>query len=497
MALDIQETEGLRFSQDAWYYDTHGILTPAYNILLAWTSSMLGVYVYDVAQIATAIIAIFSVVAGYLIAVELTGSKKCSVAVALTLSLFGTLVFLTGSSWKSAIGFALLGFLLYSFLHRSDRRFLAVELVILAALPLVHHLAMAVGYLCLGYLTIITAFLARKSGAEAKRQTILDITILAAFSLTALVYYQSGSLDRLSIVLSQAGLVNLAIAFAFLCAISSFLLSRKRHLTLTLAPTTGIIVFVLFSLDRSGALFGHGYSGPDPILVLGVAVSLLVAVSWFGLERVQMSRSLHKVVPFALLLPVLTLFMIAAMNGLSLQSHQIFYRSFDFADLVLALGIGFAFKRVGKYPSAEAVLAAVLICALLITFPFGYASGTLTGVRHDTQAYEVDAVEWLYESFGEDAPLQTDERLGYIALALFNFDKEPHLPDRLDSEDPLLLTWVYMYEEEWSETGVNNYPEEYVIVDSDKINGILLSSDVIYVGGPSDNNVILFSLSSI
>ena len=497
MAVDILQTGHLDFSRDAWYFDTHSTVTPVYNVLLASVSSVIGTDVYSIAQLTTAAIAVFSVLAGYLIALELTGSRKSSLAVAMTLSLFGTLVFFTGSSWKSAIGFSFLVFLVYAFAHRSEKRYLVIQLVILATLPLIHHLAMAIGYLSFGYLTIISTFLARRSGTAIRRQSLVDFTILILFSLAALAYYESQSLDRLSMVLSQLGLVNLGIAFAAIGAISVLLLTRKKHMRITLAPVAGIVVFMFFILDRSGSLFEHSYSGPDMVLILAIATSVLLSIAWYGLERVQRSKSRHKAIPFALLLPVITLFLVAILNGPDLQAHQIFYRSFDFADLTLALGIGFALKSARDHSLIETTLVGVLICALLITFPFSYVSGTLIGVRHDTQAYEVDAIEWVQVSAGDDAMLQTDERLAYIAMALYDFEKAPYLPDRLVGHDPLLPVWLYLYEEEWSYVGVNNYPNGYELVDPDRIDQILASSSVLYVGGPSDNNAIVFSWSAI
>ena len=104
MAEDIIAAGRLDFSGDSWYYDTHSTVTPVYNILLAFCSASLGIDSFGIAQIVVAAIAVLSVVGGYLIMVELTGSRRSAFLGGLTLSLFGTLVFLTGSAWKGAIG---------------------------------------------------------------------------------------------------------------------------------------------------------------------------------------------------------------------------------------------------------------------------------------------------------------------------------------------------------------------------------------------------------
>lgn len=180
------------------------------------------------------------------------------------------------------------------------------------------------------------------------------------------------------------------------------------------------------------------------------------------------------------------------MYGSRLASHQIVYRTFDFADLSLALGIGIAISTLKTRPRLEFTAVVAVIAALLISFPFAYATNELTGVRHDTQAYEVDALDWIDSSTSPSMILQSDERLSYLARALYDYDKLQFLPLKLYDQSDLNANIVYVMEEEWTSTGVNDYPNGYLTLDQDYVSGVLYSSDVVYCGGPCENNIIVF-----
>lgn len=241
--------------------------------------------------------------------------------------------------------------------------------------------------------------------------------------------------------------------------------------------------------------FSYVSSSPSTVLVLSAAISVLAGIAWYGLEKITESKSRYRAVPLCLLLPFLTFVGFAILSGMHFNEQQIVYRSFDFADLTLALGIGVVVGgfRAGSRGRLHVTLA--IIVALLVSMPFAYATNELTGVRHDTQRYEVDAFAWLSSSAGSSSIVQSDERLSYIGNALDDFNKTPWLPARLMSQERFGTGGYFVMEDEWMSTGVSIFPNGHHILDASWVSEVLAHSDSLYVGGPSDNRITIFTAS--
>jgi len=494
IAQDILSSGGLVYPEGALYKSTHGVTMPLFNVLLAFVASVLGTSPFEVAQVAVAMVSVAAVLGGFVLAFQVSGSGRGALMAGLFLALFGTFVFTTGSTWKVALGMALFILLMYAYINRGSRRFFFLEIVILFSLPFVHHLATLMAFLAVLYMTLWAMFVAI-SQANVRRRHLVDMVLITAFFAFAYLFYLITSLDRLSAVDSGRGAVSFAIAFVVVCVAMILVLGLKKHLKWTLAPFIGMAFFVVLVYDYSQDAFSYVSSSPWQVLILVSAVSALIGISWSGLERSVASVSRYRAVPMALLLPYITLAGYAFLSGLGYASQQILYRSFDFADLSLALGIGVCVSSLGSEPKKRNAVIAVAMVAVLATLPFSYATEQLIGVRHDTQTYEVDAMAWLDSSSGQYHDLQSDERLSYIGMALFDFDKEPRLPSRLGEHQLLGPGAFYAIEEEWSTTGVNDFPRGRVVLDAQHVNATLLSSNVVYVGGPSANQITIFSVS--
>jgi len=199
--------------------------------------------------------------------------------------------------------------------------------------------------------------------------------------------------------------------------------------------------------------------------------------------------------PLGMLLPVLTLFAFTLTSGFTLAAHQTVYRSFDFADIGIAIGASLGVYHFRKRPNAQVLAVSALAAVLLLTLPFAYAADGLTGVRHDTQEYEVDALSWLSTSAGSSNMLQSDERLSYVAMAMFDFVKMPYLPTRMAEEEIMGAGAYYIMEDEWTTEGVNNYPSGHPVINDTWAFLIQSSSNVYYIGGPSEDRILVFSPS--
>jgi hypothetical protein len=497
IANDLLASRKFDLPDDAFYQGTHSIITPAYNVLLAFVSSLTGQPTWDLAQVIIAVFSVITIVGIYLVTYQMTDSRKGALTASMVLGLLGTFVFLTGSTWKGALGVSMLVLLLYAYINRGDRRMFVLEVLVLVTLPFVHHLVTVVAYFSVAYLTIWSIVFAISRNSGIKRRHIIDLAVIGFPSIFAYLYYYVYSLDRLDFISSEAGFLAMGLSFVALVIVTVFLLGRRTHSKYSFAPVPASAILALFIFDYYNPLFPYSPSSPEFILLLGAAASVIVAIAWYGFEIIIESSQTYRAVPVVMLISVITIWVFALLSGFGLDSHQILYRTFDYADISLALGVAIAVAHLAKRPRAERLVIIATMCALLVSFPFGYATGFLTGVRHDTQGYEMDALSWADASIGSDRILQSDERLAYDARALYDFQKKPDLPYSLVNEEPPGTSMFNLFEEEWTTAGVNNYPWGHPVIDADYVEWLMESSDVLYVGGPSENNAIIFSTSSL
>lgn len=496
IASDILQTRSLGFPSDAYYADTHSVITPAYNVLLAYVASAIGVTPFQVAQICVAIFSVLTVTCGYRIAQKISGSSKGALMTGLFLSLFGTFVFLTGSTWKESLGVAMWLLLILAYMKRNDPRMLALEVVILALLPLIHHLVTLMALLTILYLTAWSIAFAVMYG-KLKRRHYIDLAVgVLALSGTYL-YYSRESLERLSYFSTLEGFLAIGTAFMAMSLLAILALRKRTHLKLTFAPVPAAVVLGLFLWDHFYPIFPYESGFSDYVILLSLTMVTLICVSWLGFEDILESRSLYRAIPLGLLLPALTIMAFALMSGVGLGSQQILYRSFDFGDPAIALGISVGLLHFSRRPRIEKAVVLGLLVALLVSFPFAYGTGTLIGVRHDTQAYEVDAIEWVHEN-GEPASIViSDERVSYVATALYDYEKKADLPSYLQGDFPLIAQAVYLYEEDWTVGGVNNFPYGHPVINPAHADLLIFEANVLYVGGPAEDHLVVFRSSTV
>lgn len=493
IANDIVEAESLSYPPDSFYYDTYSVITPIYNVMIAFASSMIDISTFSISQVMVAMFSVLTVAAGYLVALRISNSYVGALSAAMVLSLLGTFVYLSGSAWKESLGVALLVLLTYAYMNRSDKRHLALELCILAVLPVTHHLVAIIAYLMIGYLTCWSVLNAYSNG-RLSRTHFVDLAILGAAGLAAYAYYLGNSFQRLSDYGSLDNAMLIVIVFLALFSLTAFALSSRRRTRFTFAPVVGIAVAFFVYLDYSDPVFPYARGFGSNVLFLGVLYSVVIAFAWFGFEKIVKSSSRFRAIPLGLLLPVLTLLLFALISGLNLESHKVIYRTFDFVGISLALGVSVAVASIAN-KRLRTVTVASLAIILVCTFPFAYMTEPLVGIRHDTQQYEVDAIAWVDVHAGSSYTLRCDERLSYDAQALYDFGKDPYLPSILAAYNISAFRIMNVLLEEWMVIGVNDYPRGHPVLDAEYVDLVLMYSDVRYVGGPEANQLFLFQTS--
>ena len=496
IASDILEGGDLTPPIGSFYSDTHSVITPAYDTMLAYIAGLVGYSPYEVAQYVVASVAVLTIVGIYLVALRITESRKGAIAAAMVLGLSGTFVFLTGSAWKSSLGVALLVLLMYAHMNRTDRRWLVLEITLLATAAIVHHLVAILAYLAIAYSTGVSV----ANAAADRRMTKFhrtDIVVITSISIFAFAYYSLTSLDSLVSLVSGVG-IFMMVGVALLVMVAAIAVARARtHSRHTFAAIPATAVFAVFVWDYFAPIFPYSSGFPIYILVLGVLTAVLIAFGWYGLETALMSNSRYRVLPLIWLLPVVTLMMQALLEGPTLDSHQVIYRSFDFGYLAISIGVAATVGVIAKRPRIEFGAVACVLVVVLLSFPYGYMTNALEGIRHDTQEYEADALHWVYLHEGPNATIQSDERVSYDGRALYDFLKRPYVPTYLlEGRFPSPHS-LNLFLEEWTTVGVNDYPNGHPVIDEAVAQSALEMSIVLYVGGPSDNNLIVFRSSSI
>ena len=496
IAGDILDYGTLYGTGDWIFSDSQSVMMPAYNAMLAFLSATVGYSVIEMAHVTVVISSLLAVLGCFLISKTITGSTRAAFIAGMFLALFGTAVYLTGSAWKESLGFSLYVLLFFAFMRRQDISYFALEISILVTLPFVHHLITAVAYLSIGFLTFCGIFFAARSKRIQRRQ-YAEVAVIGVPALFTFLYYEQGSIQKLAYITDSRGALIAMAIFLLVTSVSIVVLSMRKPFGFSLAPLVAGILLAFFLWDYLSPVFDYSQGTYSLVMALAVASCILVYFSWKGLELATHSDSRYRVIPLGTLIPVVMILAFAFTLDNSLAGHQVIYRSFDLADLSLALGISITVFSLRRRPKSQFTAVLTILLCLLISLPFAYASGSLLGVRHDTQQYEVDAISYVAECASDDMTFQSDERLSYIAMALYDFKKLPTLPSKLESDVPLNTRVIYAFEDEWATVGVNDYPRGHPVFDDFQLETLAGESVVLYVGGPTANHIVLFSYSPI
>lgn len=492
IASDIISSRSLSYPPDAYYADSHSVLTPAYDVLLAFVSVTVGTSPFWVAQLTISIFSVLTIVGVYSVVLKFSSDMTAALSSSLVLCLFGSFVFLTGSAWKESLGVAMLVLTIVVYIRRSDVGMHALCVVILLVLPIVHHLVVAVTYLALWYLTILSLVFAYRQRSFRTRHLRDSAALLVATAFSYL-YYLVNDLGRLDYINEFFEIMTAIGIFTVMFVIAYWFLNKKSRFRCSFAPVPAAIVMCVFLIDYVNPIFGYEQATPVFVIVLAFSMSVIVGIGWYGIEHLAEIRSAYRSIPLGFLFPALIILSLAVFTESGQISHWMTYRTYDFVDISLAIGVGAAFASTISKPHLRKAIAVTVLVVLVLSFPFGYATNALTGVRHDTQPYEVDAMAWMHEVYGDRATLQSDERLSYNAQALYDIPKDPYLPRMLSSLDAPAIGTVNLFLYEWCTIGVSDYPEGRAFVDDEFISDILSQSDVLYVGGPFDNRITVFA----
>lgn len=497
MSAEVLDSGHLVPSSDPQWMWAHTNFTPILNIVLAFFAGLLGTTPFACAQVFGAAMAVTTIGGVYLLGRLVSGSERGAITAAFMALMFGTFVFTTGSIWKEMMGLSLLVVALFAYLRRDSVEFRALTFLLLLIIPFVHHLVAAVAFLAFANLLVWSVFFAF-SRRTMTRTNLFDLATISIPGAVAAVYYSIAGFDSMIQTSSATSLLLIVAGFIGMNVISIVILSIRRHVRWSFAPLVGVGVGTLILLDYSGYVFHYSTSATRAYVLLGLSTAFIVALAWFGSEVTLERRPRYRAFQLALILSPLTILGLGAIQGPTLTGQKIFYRSFDFLDLFIFLGAAAALveihsRRRNLYP----IVGAFMIISLAISFPFSYASQSLLGVRHDTQGYELDALEWMGNQ-PEATSIVSDERLSYLARSVLGVFKGSSLPQFLatNTSFPSYL-WFYIVEDSWTTIGVNNYPYGELVVNRSYYEKMTEAADVFYLGGPANDNLVIFLASPI
>lgn len=494
IASEILGSGHLHFSPGTAWYGTHSTAIPIFNVMIAFLASASGVTPYQCAQVLVATLSVSTVGVLYILGRLISGDVRGGIVAALMGMMMGTFVFTTGSVWKEALGMSLLALALLAFVRRSGIEFRLLNFAVLMILPFVHHLVAVMTLLIFAFLVCWIWYLALVNGT-ANRRCVSDLVMVLLPVAVVGYYYSSSTFDNTSLFLSPMAIALFCAGFLFLNIVMVLILDMKRHSKLTFAPFVGIGLFILVLLDYSGFIFPYSPSASRFYLLLAASSAFVLSLAWYGAEVTMETKPLYRAVLMALALSPIAVLGFVLVSGFTLSSQKLFYRSFDFIDFFIFLGaaVGIVTLRAGRrrmYP----IISAAMIVLLAISFPFAYETENLLGVRHDTQGYEIDAVEWI-TGHAASPKLISDERIGYIGLSIADLTKYSSLPQYLSKNLSIALELTCLIEDSWTTEGVNDYPFGKYVLPESNYTLTLSASNVYYLGGSAGDRLIVFSMS--
>lgn len=494
-ARHIAMTGSLAPDPEAGYASTHTVFTPAYDALIALTSLFQGEQPLFLIQKLIAPFGAMLLLGAYAMARKFSGSSRVGLFALMALSAYGPFLIVTQATWKECIGLSMLPFIYLSFAMRRDRRMRALSTFLLLFIPFVHHAIALIAILTIAFVSSSTFLLARK-GKRLAINNIIDVLVAIIAADELILYYSIVKLDRLEYLTPENGLY-LFIGLAILMAVGIYYISDKGlsaigRRALFLVTSLGMILLVAMNLVapigtiESSALFAVSL----PLIVCVVLV--LMGIMGISIWAATVSES--KTFFFAVLASPFVLVIYGLLRAEDILSLDIITRSIDLLDLGVMIGLGtFLVYFLRNRSKARTYAIASAVCVLLLlSLPFAIDSEHYAGTRNDINSFEIEAINWTV-SMNPGANIQTDTQYSYVVRYLFNDLNDQTLVHRLIGKLDMTNGAVMIASERWVTIGVKDLPYGWIKIDPGAFTEKLQESNLLYIGGPSDMQIIVFS----
>jgi len=498
ISSDIAARGGWRIDQAD--LNSYNQKLPGFSLLWSAVTSVGGLSPLAHVQLVMPLLASLTVIPAYLLGVKATGRRLGGVVAGLFIIFFGSFLLLTSSVSKESIGLLIFPVAVLLFLERRDPRKRALSVVLLLFLAFLHPLTTL---LTLGMTSALVVLAQRRAIARGRfsaRSFALDVATGPALAIPAWAYYSAVDLPFLADLLAADALVLFLGIVVLLTALivpmgrparprigQRFVSPVARGV---LVPAIGVLV--VLGNARNG-LFAGAVATQAGLLQMLPAIGVLAAFAVAGYQLARRTTNRINDLVVAMLAAPVVLILFGLLRGLDPESLLIVYRSVDFLDYAFAILIGVAFvaawRWLGPWRPAKAVLLAGFAAALLATTPMAWNTPAVFGVENVTTPQEFRALA-LLASFGAKN-VTTDQRLAEVGAMWFGYVADASLPIKLRDNTSLAGFDYAIALEQWTTAGAQVHPAANVVLARATLFGFLDSNRVVYVAGETGNRIFI------
>jgi hypothetical protein len=279
-------------------------------------------------------------------------------------------------------------------------------------------------------------------------------------------------------------LLLLSVAFVFTLVALAIATGRGGRPLLALGRTgwvngKGAVVLAagLLVIANGRRSFFPGTATTSPLLLLvAVAYAALAVVALAGFERTRAGGGAPRRTLTALLAVPVAAMLFAILRGLDPTSFILLYRSFDYIDLGLAMGVGLAVAGPRKLPS-RAALSALVVACLLATLPAAFATQETFGVENVTTPAEFAALAHFASLPGTSR--STDQRYSNSLAFYWSVNSEAGLPlDLAEARSPSAS--FLLASEAWTTDGASVFPLAPIAIPREDLRALVAERNLIY-----------------
>ena len=494
----------------AWRIDSSNVNSynqklPGFSFLWSAVASLGGLSPLAYVQLVMPLLAALSVIPAYLLGVKATGRRLGGFVAGLFVTFFGSFLLLTSSVSKESLGLLIFPVVVLMFLERRDPRKRALSVVLVVFLAFLHPLTTLLTLGMISALVVLDQRRAITRGRFRAGRFAFDLATGPALAILPWTYYSAVNLPFLGDLLAADALV---LFLGIVILMTALIAPMGRPATLRLGQrfvsplARGILVpaigvLVVLGNARNG-LFAGAIGTQSGLLQMLPAIGVLAAFALAGYQLVRRTTNRANDLVVSMLVAPVALILFGLLRGLDPESLLIVYRSVDFLDYAFAILIGVAFvaawRWLGPWPPAKAVLVAGLLGTLLATTPMAWDTPAVFGVNNVTTPQEFRALA-LLASFGA-RNVTTDQRLADVGAMWFGYSMDSSLPVKLRDNESLASFQYALVLERWTTVGAQLHPAPNLVISTTVFEHFLAANRMVYSAGPSGDRIFIVQLAS-
>jgi len=494
----------------AWRIDSSNVNSynqklPGFSFLWSAVASLGGLSPLGHVQLVMPLLAALAVMPAYLFGLKATGRRLGGLIAALFITFFGSFLLLTSSVSKESIGLLIFPVAVLMFLERRDPRKRALSVVLVVLLGFLHPLTTLLTLGMISALVVLDQRRAITRGRFRAGPFVLDVATGPALAVLPWAYYSAVNLPFLADLLAADALV-LFLGIVILLTALLAPMGRPANLRVgqrfvsplargILVPAIGVLVVLGNARD---GLFAGAVGTQFGLLQMLPAIGVLAAFALAGYQLVRRTTNRANDLVVSMLVAPVALILFGLLRGLDPESLLIVYRSVDFLDYAFAVLIGVAFvaawRWLGPWRPAKAVLVAGFLAALLATTPMAWDTPAVFGVENVTTPQEFRALA-LLAMYGA-RNVTTDQRLADVGAMWFGYTTDASLPLKLRDNESVAGFDFALVLERWTRAGGQVHPAPNIVLAPEVLHRFLDAERIVYAAGPEGDRIYIVQLLS-